>query len=59
MVRPNIGFWRQLIFFEQLTKRNSGSVRIVRDEAQPEKLLPDVYLKNVIPERPLSPQQLE
>lgn len=46
MVRPNLGFWRQLIHFEQLTKGNSGSVRIVRDEAQPERLLPDVYIKD-------------
>ncbi|KAI6218117.1 hypothetical protein M3Y95_01186300 [Aphelenchoides besseyi] len=51
MVRPNIGFWRQLIHYEQLTKGNAGSVRIVRDEAQPDKLLPDVYLKNVVPDR--------
>jgi len=56
MVRPNLGFWRQLIHFEQLIKGNSGSVRIVRDEAQPDKLLPDVYLKNVIPERTPSPE---
>jgi hypothetical protein len=31
-------------------------VRIVRDEAQPEKLLPDVYLKIAIPERTPSPE---
>uniref|UniRef100_A0A915MEX5 Protein-tyrosine-phosphatase n=1 Tax=Meloidogyne javanica TaxID=6303 RepID=A0A915MEX5_MELJA len=58
LVRPNIGFWRQLIRYEQLIKGNIGSVRIVRDEAQPDKLLPDVYLKSVIPDkysRPLSP----
>uniref|UniRef100_A0A914H028 Protein-tyrosine-phosphatase n=1 Tax=Globodera rostochiensis TaxID=31243 RepID=A0A914H028_GLORO len=58
MVRPNLSFWRQLIHYEQQIKRNVGSVRIVRDEAQPDKLLPDVYLKNVIPDqlsRPLSP----
>lgn len=48
MVRPNLGFWRQLIHFEQLTKGNSGSVRIVRDEAQPDKLLPDVYIKDAL-----------
>jgi len=28
-----------------LIKGNIGSVRIVRDEAQPDKLLPDVSLK--------------
>jgi atypical dual specificity phosphatase len=57
MVRPNLGFWRQLIHYEQLVKGNAGSVRIVRDEAQPDKLLPDVYLKNVIPERTPSPDK--
>jgi hypothetical protein len=31
-------------------------VRIIRDEAQPDQLLPDVYLKNVIHERPVSPE---
>lgn len=55
MVRPNLGFWRQLIHYEQLVKGNAGSVRIVRDDCQPDKLLPDVYLKNVIPERTPSP----
>ncbi|CAD5206192.1 unnamed protein product [Bursaphelenchus okinawaensis] len=59
MVRPNLGFWRQLIHYEQLIKGNAGSVRIVRDEAQPDKLLPDVYLKNVIPERVPSPDRAE
>lgn len=34
-------------------------MRLVRDEAQPDKLLPDVYLKNVIPERPVSPERIE
>ncbi|KAI1731137.1 dual specificity phosphatase, catalytic domain-containing protein [Ditylenchus destructor] len=59
MVRPNLGFWRQLIHYEQLAKGNAGSVRIVRDEAQPDKLLPDVYLKCVIPERPVSPERAD
>lgn len=59
MVRPNLGFWRQLIHYEQLLKGNAGSVRIVRDEAQPDKLLPDVYLKTVIPERTPSPDRGE
>jgi hypothetical protein len=58
MVRPNLGFWRQLIHYEQLTKGNKGSVRIVRDEAQPDKLLPDVYLPKVIPERTPSPEAI-
>lgn len=29
----------------------------MRDEAQPDQLLPDVYLKHVIPERPVSPDR--
>ncbi|KAK0427034.1 hypothetical protein QR680_010032 [Steinernema hermaphroditum] len=57
MVRPNLGFWRQLIAYEQNVKQTAGSVRLVRDEAQPDKLLPDVYLKEVVPERPASPEQ--
>ncbi|KAH7728628.1 Protein F26A3.4 [Aphelenchoides avenae] len=59
MVRPNLGFWRQLIHYEQLVKGNAGSVRIVRDDSQPDKLLPDVYLKNVIPERTPSPDRAD
>lgn len=46
MVTPNIGFWRQLIAFEQAVKQTHGSVRIVRDEAEPTKLVPDVYTQN-------------
>ncbi|PAV87259.1 hypothetical protein WR25_15127 [Diploscapter pachys] len=56
MVRPNIGFWRQLIAFEQNVKENSGSVRLVKDENQPESLLPDVYLPIAIQQRPESPE---
>lgn len=52
MVRPNLGFWRQLIAFEQHIKGNAGSVRLVRDDAQPDCLLPDVYLTQAIPSRP-------
>uniref|UniRef100_A0A915AAY0 Tyrosine-protein phosphatase domain-containing protein n=1 Tax=Parascaris univalens TaxID=6257 RepID=A0A915AAY0_PARUN len=48
MVTPNIGFWRQLIAFEQAVKQTHGSVRIVRDEAEPTKLVPDVYTQNTI-----------
>jgi hypothetical protein len=33
-----------------LNKGNAGSVRIVRDEAQPDMLLPDVYLKDAMGE---------
>ncbi|KAE9554910.1 hypothetical protein FO519_001875 [Halicephalobus sp. NKZ332] len=59
MVRPNIGFWRQLINFEQNIKGIASSVRIVRDEAQPDKLIPDVYLKEIIPERSPSPERAD
>ncbi|VDN05792.1 unnamed protein product [Thelazia callipaeda] len=51
LVRPNIGFWRQLISFEQGIKETFGSVRLIRDAAQDHALLPDVYLKEVIPQR--------
>lgn len=57
MVRPNLGFWRQLIAYEQNIKETSGSVRLVRDEAQPENLLPDIYLAIAIQQRPASPEQ--
>uniref|UniRef100_A0A914ZIS2 Protein-tyrosine-phosphatase n=2 Tax=Parascaris TaxID=6254 RepID=A0A914ZIS2_PARUN len=50
MVRPNLGFWRQLIAFEQEIKKSCGSVRLVRDEAQEDKLLPDVYFRMALPE---------
>lgn len=56
MVRPNLGFWRQLIAFEQNVKETPGSVRLVRDEAQPDCLLPDVYLTEAIRARPASPE---
>uniref|UniRef100_A0A915AAZ6 Protein-tyrosine-phosphatase n=1 Tax=Parascaris univalens TaxID=6257 RepID=A0A915AAZ6_PARUN len=59
MVRPNLGFWRQLIAFEQEVKKSCGSVRLVRDEAQQDKLLPDVYLPMVIQERPQSPEEMK
>ncbi|MCP9264283.1 Dual specificity protein phosphatase 21 [Dirofilaria immitis] len=52
LVRPNIGFWRQLISFEQvICKKVPSSVRLIRDEMQEYALLPDVYLKEVISER--------
>jgi atypical dual specificity phosphatase len=59
MVRPNIGFWRQLINYEQILKGTSGSVRIIRDDAQDGKLIPDVYLKEIIPDRSPSPEDPE
>lgn len=41
-----------IICILQNVKENAGSVRLVRDEAQPEQLLPDVYLNIAIPARP-------
>uniref|UniRef100_A0A183V876 Dual specificity protein phosphatase 18 n=2 Tax=Toxocara canis TaxID=6265 RepID=A0A183V876_TOXCA len=43
VVAPNVGFWRQLIAFEQEVKQTHGSVHIVRDQNDPSKLVPDVY----------------
>uniref|UniRef100_A0A915CJS2 Dual specificity protein phosphatase 14 n=2 Tax=Parascaris univalens TaxID=6257 RepID=A0A915CJS2_PARUN len=40
LVRPNIGFWRQLISFEQEVRRTKGSVKLVILSGQ---LIPDVY----------------
>ncbi|KAJ1372522.1 hypothetical protein KIN20_034698 [Parelaphostrongylus tenuis] len=57
MVRPNLGFWRQLIAFEQNVKENPGSVRLVRDQAQPDCLLPDVYLSIAIQPHPVNAEQ--
>ncbi|VDM50423.1 unnamed protein product [Toxocara canis] len=48
LVRPNLGFWQQLIAFEQEIKKCHGSVRLVQDEAQEDKLVPDVYLRTTI-----------
>ncbi|VDM45117.1 unnamed protein product [Toxocara canis] len=45
MVRPNLGFWRQLIEYEQDVKHVPSSVRLVPDDDQPDRLIPDVYLK--------------
>uniref|UniRef100_A0A914ULA9 Protein-tyrosine-phosphatase n=1 Tax=Plectus sambesii TaxID=2011161 RepID=A0A914ULA9_9BILA len=59
MVRPNLGFWRQLIAYEQDLKCGRSSVRIIRDDAQPDRLLPDVYLKMAVSERPPSPDDME
>lgn len=50
MVRPVLGFWEQLITYEQEIKKIPASVRLIADETQAEKLLPDVYLKHVLPE---------
>nr|CDQ02921.1 Bm3606, isoform a [Brugia malayi] len=53
LVRPNIGFWRQLIQFEQEIKHAPASVRMIYDEAQADHLLPDVYLEQTV--RPVKP----
>ncbi|VDN58311.1 unnamed protein product [Dracunculus medinensis] len=50
LVRPNLGFWRQLIQFEQEIKRSVGSVRLILVDSQPENYLPDVYLRKVYDE---------
>uniref|UniRef100_A0A0R3RR34 Dual specificity protein phosphatase 14 n=1 Tax=Elaeophora elaphi TaxID=1147741 RepID=A0A0R3RR34_9BILA len=44
LVRPNIGFWRQLIAYEQHVKQNIGTVQLVRDKAHPDQVIPNVYL---------------
>ncbi|MCP9261177.1 Dual specificity protein phosphatase 14 [Dirofilaria immitis] len=48
LVRPNIGFWKQLIQFEQEVKHGQASVKLVYDETQIDHLLPDVYLDQAI-----------
>ncbi|MFH4977519.1 hypothetical protein AB6A40_004228 [Gnathostoma spinigerum] len=49
LVRPNIGFWKQLIAFEENLKSSKSSVRLIYDEVQEEHLLPDVYVHHHIP----------
>ncbi|EFO20296.2 hypothetical protein LOAG_08192 [Loa loa] len=54
LVRPNIGFWKQLIQFEQEIKHVPASVEMVYDEDQVDHLLPDVYLDQAVqPKQPL------
>ncbi|KAL3998036.1 Dual specificity phosphatase catalytic domain family protein [Acanthocheilonema viteae] len=49
VVRPNIGFWRQLIIFEREVKNGiAPSVKLVRSREDPESILPDVYLPTAI-----------
>lgn len=36
----------------QLVKKTVGSVRLIYEESQEEKLIPDVYLKLILAERP-------
>ncbi|EJD73981.1 hypothetical protein LOAG_18637 [Loa loa] len=47
-VEPNIGFWRQLISFEQDVKQCMSSVKIVREQNNPSVLVPDVYRKYIL-----------
>ncbi|VDO37272.1 unnamed protein product [Onchocerca flexuosa] len=44
LVRPNVGFWRQLITYEKEIKNCMASVKLVRSRENPENVLPDVYL---------------
>ncbi|MFH4983892.1 hypothetical protein AB6A40_010601 [Gnathostoma spinigerum] len=39
-------------YYLKATKRNAGSVRLIRDEEQEDKLLPDVYFKETLSEPP-------
>ncbi|VDD84888.1 unnamed protein product [Enterobius vermicularis] len=55
MVRPVVGFWKQLISFEQEVKKAPATVKLISDESQSEKLLPDVYLKHIFPARSEGP----
>uniref|UniRef100_A0A915Q885 Protein-tyrosine-phosphatase n=1 Tax=Setaria digitata TaxID=48799 RepID=A0A915Q885_9BILA len=48
LVRPNLGFWRQLIRFEQEVKQAPASVELVYSEAQGDHFLPDVYLDQTV-----------
>ncbi|CAG9533655.1 unnamed protein product [Cercopithifilaria johnstoni] len=43
VVRPNIGFWRQLIVYEQDIKRSIGTVQLIRDKIHAGQIIPDVY----------------
>uniref|UniRef100_A0A915Q594 Dual specificity protein phosphatase 14 n=1 Tax=Setaria digitata TaxID=48799 RepID=A0A915Q594_9BILA len=43
LVRPNIGFWRQLIIYENELKNGVVSVKLLRNKDDPENVLPDVY----------------
>uniref|UniRef100_A0A915Q265 Dual specificity protein phosphatase 14 n=1 Tax=Setaria digitata TaxID=48799 RepID=A0A915Q265_9BILA len=44
LVRPNIGFWRQLIAYEQNIKHSMGTVHLIRDKTHLDQVIPDVYL---------------
>ncbi|VDK84012.1 unnamed protein product [Litomosoides sigmodontis] len=51
LVRPNVGFWRQLIIFEHEIKNGVASVKFIRSREDPETILPDVYLPTSIHSR--------
>ena len=54
MVRPNLGFWRQLITYEECVKHKPASVKLVWTRQSPSEgepspsddvtLVPDVYM---------------
>ncbi|VDN05504.1 unnamed protein product, partial [Thelazia callipaeda] len=48
LVRPNIGFWRQLIAYEQDIKQSKGTVRLIKDKTNFDELIPDVYFSQEI-----------
>ncbi|XP_042862233.1 dual specificity protein phosphatase 14-like [Penaeus japonicus] len=48
MIRPNIGFFSQLVSYERATRRGEPSVRMVRPPHDPPgRLVPDVYLEEL------------
>lgn len=54
LVRPNMGFWRQLIHYEQSIKRGRASIRLVQGNRDPDDdpfIIPDVYLPEIVPDR--------
>uniref|UniRef100_A0A1I8F013 Dual specificity phosphatase n=2 Tax=Wuchereria bancrofti TaxID=6293 RepID=A0A1I8F013_WUCBA len=44
VVKPNIGFWRQLIAYEQDIKQSVGTIQLIRDKTHLDQVIPDVYL---------------
>ncbi|KHN78638.1 Dual specificity protein phosphatase 14 [Toxocara canis] len=55
LVRPNLGFWRQLISFEQEVTKSKGSVQLVQFDGQ---LIPDVYVPSEGNEENAKPFQM-
>uniref|UniRef100_A0A1I7VEL0 Dual specificity phosphatase n=1 Tax=Loa loa TaxID=7209 RepID=A0A1I7VEL0_LOALO len=48
LVRPNIGFWHQLIIYEHEIKNGVASVKFVQSREDPKSILPDVYLSTSV-----------